>query len=106
MSKDYRNDALSALHEAAEALHEYGLIDAATMTEFDESCISPVEELSAEEIKGIREREQISRPAFAKFLNVSNRQVWDWENGVEKATGPALRLLSIIKYKGIDTLTV
>jgi Predicted transcriptional regulator len=106
MSKNLRCEALSALHETAEALHEYGIIDTLTMTEFDESCVAPAKEMTAGEIRLLREREQLSRPAFARYLNVSTNTVWDWEQGVQKAGGPALRLLSIIKRKGIGALFV
>jgi putative transcriptional regulator len=84
-----------------EALHEIGAINKQTMREFDEACLTPVQELTAEEIKQIRLREHISQPVFARYLNVSKNLVSDWERGVKKPGGPALRLLTIIKKKGL-----
>ena len=65
MSKSYKSDLSAAIHETAETLHEHGIIDKMTMKEFDESCLAPVNEITPEEIKAIREREHLSQPVFA-----------------------------------------
>ena len=57
--------------------------------------------LRPEEIKALRLREHISQPVFARYLNVSKNLVSDWERGVKKPGGPALRLLALIQKKGI-----
>ncbi|WP_244511061.1 hypothetical protein [Magnetospirillum fulvum] len=49
----------AALHETALDLHEAGLIDKETMRRFDESCLTPVRKFTAEEIRALREREQV-----------------------------------------------
>ena len=104
MPKKYRSDALAALHETMEALHEVGAIDKQTMREFDEACLTPVRPLAPEEIRAIREREHLSQPVFARYLNVSKNLVSDWERGVKKPGGPALRLLTVIQKRGIQAI--
>ena len=84
-----------------EALHDVGAINKQTMREFDETCLTPVHTLSPEEIKALRLREHISQPVFARYLNVSKNLVSDWERGVKKPGGPALRLLTLIQKKGL-----
>jgi putative transcriptional regulator len=42
MSKKYRSDAMAAIHETMEALHEINAIDKQTMRRFDEACLTPV----------------------------------------------------------------
>jgi len=106
MTKSYRSEAFAAIHETAEALHAYGIIDKITMKEFDESCLAPVVGMTPEEIRRIRERERLSQPVFARYLNVSKNLVSDWERGVKKPGGPALRLLSLVKHKGIEAMTL
>lgn len=101
MTKKYRSDAFAAIHETMEALHEVGAIDKRTMREFDDSCLTPVQVLSPEEIKSLRMNEHISQPVFARYLNVSRNLVSDWERGVKKPGGPALRLLTVIQKKGL-----
>ena len=101
MPKKYRSDARAAIHETMEALHDVGAINKQTMREFDETCLTPVHTLSPEEIKALRLREHISQPVFARYLNVSKNLVSDWERGVKKPGGPALRLLALIQKKGL-----
>lgn len=104
MAKKYRSEALAAIHETMEALHEINAIDKQTMREFDEKCLTQVQVLAPEEIKAIRLREHISQPVFARYLNVSRNLVSDWERGVKKPGGPALRLLTVIQKKGLEVI--
>ena len=75
MAKKYRSDAFAAIHETMEALHDVGAIDKQTMREFDDACLTPVHILSPDEIKSLRMREHISQPVFARYLNVSKRNL-------------------------------
>ena len=101
MPKKYRSDALAAIHETMEALHEIGAVNKQTMREFDEACLTPVQVLAPDEIRQIRLREHISQPVFARYLNGSKNLVSDWERGVKKPGGAALRLLTVIQKKGL-----
>jgi putative transcriptional regulator len=87
MPKKYRSGALAAIHETMESLREIGAIDKKTMREFDEACLTPIQVMAPEEIKQIRQRERISQPVFARYLNVSKNLVSDWERGVKKPGG-------------------
>ena len=104
MAQQYRSDALASIHETMEALHEVGAIDKQTMREFDDACLTPVEPLSPEAIRALREREHLSQPVFARYLNVSKNLISDWERGVKRPGGPALRLLTVIEKKGIQSI--
>lgn len=104
MAKKYRSDALASIHETMEALHEVGAVDKQTMREFDDACLTQVEALAPEEIRELREREHLSQPVFARYLNVSKNLISDWERGSRKPGGPALRLLTIIKKNGIQAI--
>ncbi|MEO8121440.1 MAG: DNA-binding transcriptional regulator [Rhodoferax sp.] len=101
MTKKYRSDAFAAIHETMEALHEAGVVNKQTMREFDAACLTPIEVLSPEEIRLLRLREHLSQPVFARYLNVSKNLISDWERGVKKPGGPALRLLTVIQKKGL-----
>ena len=104
MAKKYRSDVLAAIHETMEAVHEVGAIDKQTMRSFDAACLTPVQVLAPEEIKQIRLREHISQPVFARYLNVSKNLVSDWERGIKKPGGSALRLLTVIQKKGLEAI--
>jgi putative transcriptional regulator len=103
-SKTYRSEIAAAVHEMVEGFHDAGLVDKQTMRKFDTSCILVAEPLPPEEIKALREREQVSQPVFARYLNVSKNLVSDWERGVKRPGGPALRLLSIVSRKGLRSI--
>ena len=100
--KTYKSEAMAAVHEMMEGLHDSGSIDKRTMREFDEACLAPSPILAPDEIKAIREAEHVSQPVFARYLNVSKNLVSDWERGAKKPGGPALRLLSIIQRNGLN----
>ena len=85
-------------------LYASGGIDKKTMLEFDESCLTSVQELSASEIKAIREREAVSQTVFALYLNVSKESVSQWERGQKKPAGTTLKLLSLVKKKGLASI--
>lgn len=104
MTRRYRSEAHAAVHETMEALSEIGAIDKRTMREFDDACLTPVRTFSPDEIRAIREREHLSQPVFARYLNVSKNLVSDWERGVKKPGGPASRLLTVIHEKGIGAI--
>ena len=104
MAKKYRSEAYAAIHETMEALHEVDAIDKQTMREFDQSCLTPAQPMPPERIRALREREHLSQPVFALYLNVSKNLVSDWERGVKKPGGPALRLLTVVEKNGIQAI--
>lgn len=104
MSKVPKSEVMASVHEMMEGFHQSGPIDKRTMREFDEGCLTDIQPLEPGEIKSIREREHISQPVFARYLNVSKGLVSDWERGVKKPSGPALRLLTIVKNKGLQAI--
>lgn len=104
MAKAHKSEALAAVHEVMEGFHETGAIDKQTLREFDVACLTPIVTLAPEEIRAIREREHLSQPVFAHYLNVSRNLVSDWERGVKKPGGPALRLLTVVQKKGVKAI--
>ena len=100
----YRSDALAVAHKTAAGLHRAGVIDKGTMREFDVSCLTAVEDLSPKAIHTIRERAGVSQAVFASFLNVKAKLVSEWERGEKKPSGPSLKLLSLVKSKGLDAI--
>jgi putative transcriptional regulator len=81
------------------------VIDEAGMREFDALCLAPPQELTPEEIRYIRENVHLSQPVFVRCLNISKDLLSDWEMGLKKPAGPALRLLAIVKHKGLAAIS-
>ena len=100
----YRSRISEAVHETADGLHRVGLIDHKTMRAFDASCLTTVEPLSAAEIVALREKAGVSQGVFARYLNVRPKAVSEWERGEKKPSGPSLKLLSLDKAKGLDSI--
>jgi putative transcriptional regulator len=104
MKKKYRTDALAAAHETAAGLHRIGLVDAKTMRDFDAACLTPVEELSPEEIVKLRKKAGVSQAVFASYLNVTVSLISKWERGEKHPRGPSLKLLSLVQKKGLEAV--
>ena len=52
--KRYKSGALAAVHETALGLSEAGVLPRRTMRAFDELCLTPVEELSPDQLRRLR----------------------------------------------------
>ena len=104
MRKKVENSILASVHKAAAGLHKAGLVDKATMREFDVLCLTPVEALTPDEIRALREREQVSQHVFAHYLNVRKDAVSKWERGEKRPDGPSLKLLNLVKAKGLEAI--
>lgn len=95
------SEVAGAVHGMISDAHDAGVVPRATLRTFDQSCLVPVPVLAGDEIRAIRERENVSQPVFAAYLSVSRNLISDWERGVKRPGGPALRLLSIIQRRGL-----
>jgi putative transcriptional regulator len=100
----FKSGLSEAIHSSASALYRVGAIDKATMREFDESCLSVPARMEPERIKRIREKQRVSQPVFARYLNTSESTVEKWESGAKKPSGMALKLLDIVEKHGLKVL--
>jgi len=104
MAKEYKSDALSAIHEAALGLHDAGVMSKRTMKAFDDMCLTPVADLTPEQIRRIRLRENVSQAVFAHYLNVTTGLVSQWERGEKRPRGASLKLLTLVARKGLEAV--
>lgn len=104
MSKTYRSDALAAVHEVASDLHDAGVMEKRTLRKFDELCLTMVRPMSADEIRALRERERVSQAVFARHLNVTTGLVSQWERGAKHPAGASLKLLALVRKKGLEAI--
>jgi putative transcriptional regulator len=102
--KKFRSAIAEAAHETASGLHRIGLLGAKTMREFDASCLTIIEPLTGKQILALRERAGVSQGVFARVLNVRPKLVSEWERGEKKPSGPSLKLLSIVRARGLDAI--
>ncbi len=104
MKKEYRSDALGAIHETASDLHDAGVMGKRTLRKFDEMCLTPVRPMKSEVIREIRKREHVSQAVFAMHLNVSKGVISQWERGEKRPAGASLKLLTLVQKKGLDAI--
>lgn len=71
---------------------------------FDTMALTMVEPMTGPEILALREREGISQAVLGLHLNVRTKLVSDWERGVKHPSGPSLKLLALIRAKGIGAI--
>jgi len=74
------------------------------MRRFDVSCLRAPAALDPEQIKQIRENQNVSQPIFARYLNTSESTVEKWETGAKRPSGMALKLLDIVQKHGLKVL--
>ncbi len=99
-----KSPLLNAVHETAKGLRKAGVMDQITLREFDQLCLPPVEPLQPEQIKHIRETTRVSQAVFARLLNTSLSTVQKWEIGQKKPTGAALKLLHLVRKRGLEVV--
>jgi putative transcriptional regulator len=99
-----KSEIAEAVHETAAGLYRVGLIDRMTMREYDRLCLKPIEPLEPESIRQIREAANVSQAVFASILNTSLSTVQKWEIGNKRPTGTALKLLHLVRDRGIDSV--
>lgn len=75
-----------------------------TRRQFDAVLLTPVEPLSGDDILALRAREGISQSVLALHLNVRTKLVSDWECGVKHPSGASLKLLALVRAKGIGAV--
>lgn len=104
MRKTYKSEASAAIHETISGFYEAGVVSKDTMREFDEMCLTPVEKLTPQDIKNIREEAQASQAVFARYLNVTTGLVSQWERGEKTPRGASLKLLNLVRKKGLKAI--
>ncbi len=104
MAKQYKSEALASVHETALGLRDAGVVTKRTMKAFDEMCLTPVEEMTAEEIRELRLREKASQAVFARHLNVTTGLISQWERGEKRPGGASLKLLTLVARNGLGAV--
>lgn len=94
---------IESLHGDLAMLHKAGAMGKVAMREFDMVC-PRVRELSAADIKRVREGLKSSQPVFAHHLHTTASAVRKWKQGDTRPTGPALKLLNVIANKGLQAI--
>ena len=104
MARQYGSDVLASVHETALGMADAGVMSKRTLKDFDEMCLTPVEQLTPDQIRQIRLREKASQAVFARYLNVTTGLVSQWERGQKHPRGASLKLLTLVAKKGLQAV--
>lgn len=93
-----RNDIKEAIGSAVQGMVDIGIKVSYTKKQLDKLGVKvPSVKLSADEIKNIRKKMNLSQMVFAKLLNVSLSSIRQWEQGVRKPSGSTMILLELLQ---------
>ncbi len=95
---------LTEMHTTLLGLDSEGLIDKRHMRELEALIQSEVKPLKSTQIKSMREGLRLSQAVFASLLNTSVSTVQKWEAGQKSPSGPSLKLLNLVKARGLEAL--
>jgi len=99
----------SEIVEAMRGLHKIGAVSDAelektTLRMLGRDALPKVAELSPAEIVKVRVQAGVSQAVLAGFLNVAVNTVSQWERGERRPTGAALKLLHVVRARGIEAV--
>ncbi len=98
-----------AILETAEGIHRIGMLDddeyrKITVRHLGAQAPPAAKPISAQQIRSLRERANMSQAAFARSLNLSVGYISQLERGAKQPKGPALALLNVIRRKGFEAI--
>ena len=96
------SDFSRSIHETGNGLHRAGILTDAELREIETACLLPT--VLPEEIRALREREALSRADLAYDFHVSPDLVGRWERGKSTPSPVALKLLDLVRRKGINAI--
>jgi len=102
--RKFRSPIAGAMHETVSGMFRLGIVDRKTMREFDVRCLTPVDDLTAADIVAMRDKAGVSQAVFARALNITTDYVSKIERGEKRPRGATLKLLSLVRRKGLDAI--
>jgi putative transcriptional regulator len=73
MTRKYKSKHARVVHDIMRDANDAGAVDKRTMRQFDATCLTLVDRLSAAQIKKLRAREGVSQAVLAAFLALGLR---------------------------------
>ncbi len=100
---------VEAILESSSDLHRLGIMNdeeyrKITVRHLGVEPLPTAQPIQGEEIRGLRERANMSQAAFARTLNLSVGYISQLERGTKQPKGPALALLNVIRRKGFEAI--
>lgn len=85
-------------------MHALGSVNDENMRHMEWVSMQPPEPLLPEQVRAIRESEELELDTFADMINTTPRLLRRWEQGFNKPSGSALRMLRIMHERGVRAI--
>ena len=95
---------LAEMHPTMRGLDKVGLVEKRRIHEIEALTRAEVKSINTRQIKTMREGLRRSQAVFASPGNISVSTVQKWEAGQKSPSGPSLKLLSLVKVRGLEAL--
>ena len=96
---------IEEMHETVQGLHAGGLSVERRMREVETLYrANQVPKFTADSVKALRSRLNVSQAALAIIINTSAATVRAWEAGTKNPGGPSCKLLEMLDRKGLEAL--
>ncbi len=104
-----RSKVAKAILEMADDQRRSGLLSETehkkiTIRHLGKGAPRAAEPITAEQIRTLRIRENLSQAVFARCLNLTVGYVSQLERGTRQPKGAALTLLNIVRHKGLQAI--
>lgn len=99
-----RSRIIDEVQEIFTELKNSGMITKKQVAEIEALKNLKVKAIEPKLIRRIRARENLSQAVLAMVLNTSTSAIQKWETGEKKPSGPSLKLLSLLRDKGLAAL--
>jgi putative transcriptional regulator len=96
-----KHESIDRMVKTGWAMHARGWVSDERMQRLGWGGMAPPGDLTPEEVRAIREQEDLNLYVFANMLNTTARLLRRYEQGMTRPTGPVLRLLHTIREQGM-----
>jgi putative transcriptional regulator len=102
--KKTKNSVFEAVTETASEFERLGFIDKHRLKQIQALCIEEVPHYTADYIRALRAKLQLSQAVLANLLNISPSTVRKWEQGEKNPSGASLKLLWLLDRRGLQAV--
>ncbi len=99
-----KNETVKEILKMSRALHECGAFDDDAIRRIEHAGMLPPEPMTPKDFRLIREQSSYSVYTLARMLNTTAKRLRRWELGQGKPHGAELRLLRMMRERGVDAV--
>ena len=99
-----KHELIKSLLRTSRELHACGAFSDDGMRRIEYAGMMPPEPLTQDDLRIVREQAADSVYALARMINSTARRLRRWERGIGKPKGAELRLLRLMRDRGVQAI--